>query len=100
MGFGAHRNLNLDLTRRLLTAAPQQFRWHFKARRLAASQTISPAAVACGKRRVAFGGQFKHMNFARSAVDLDERSRRQRPGSALGVDHTREPELAGYHGGV
>jgi len=70
------------------------------ARRLAASQTISPAAVACGKRRVAFGGQFKHMNFARSAVDLDERSRRQRPGSALGVDHTREPELAGHHGGV
>jgi hypothetical protein len=69
-------------------------------RRCLRSQTISPAAVACGKRRVAFGGQFKYTNFARGAVDLDERARRQRPGGTLGIHHTREPELAGHHGGM
>ena len=48
----------------------------------------------------ACGIQFEHANLARGAVDLDERSRRQRPRGALRVHYTREPELAGNHGRV
>ena len=38
------------------------------------------------------------MNFTRSAVDLDERTRRQASGGPLNVHHARDAELAGHHG--
>jgi hypothetical protein len=55
-------------------------------------------SVARRKRWVVFKGKFEHVDFTRTAVDLDERTRRQRPGSPLHIHHTGETELAGHHG--
>ena len=59
-----------------------------------------PGAFGRRKRRDVISGEFEHMDLPRRAVDLDQRSRRQRPGGPLSIHHAREPELARHHGGV